>query len=82
MRFRDNAFQRKNFGEDWDDRIVLFCSCVGDNEYLGFKVKGHSYQIIHCIMEQLPEEWINVEYSFDDFLFQLIQEKGRKYWLR
>jgi hypothetical protein len=46
----ENTFQKENFGDDWSDEVILFCSCVGDNGYLGFRICGHSFPIVHCII--------------------------------
>lgn len=77
-----NQFQRENFDQDWDISIILFCECIGDAEYLGFKIgENGSCQIVYCILDTLPQEWDVIESSFDDFITKLIEEKGRKYWL-
>ena len=78
---KENAFQKKNFGEDWSDDILLFCRIVGVDEYLGFKKNGCSYKILHCIMDSLPNEWTVIANSFDDFMLRLIKERGKEYWL-
>lgn len=78
---KHNESQRRNFGQDWDSEIVLFCECIGDAEYLGFKVSKNGYVVVYCIMDMLPQEWEIIEGSFDDLIGKLIEEKGRKYWL-
>jgi len=79
---RHNEFQRENFGGDWDDRIILFCECIGNAEYLGFKLEEiGSFQIVYCVLDVLPEEWTIVESSFEIFMNKLIEGKGREYWL-
>ncbi|UII32806.1 SMI1/KNR4 family protein [Fulvivirga ulvae] len=77
----ENRFQRENFGEDWADDVLLFGVCLGDNEYLGFRVEKKSYKILHCIMELYPDEWQIIDTNFDHFLAKLIRERGQKYWL-
>jgi hypothetical protein len=79
---KHNEFQRKSFGQDWDFNILLFCECIGDAEYLGFNLneQGRS-NIVHCIMDSLPQEWEIIENSFDDLIKKIIEEKGKKYWL-
>jgi len=79
--YKQNKFQKENFGTDWDDRVILFCEIFGDNEYLGFRFDGHKYGIVYCIMEQLPQEWEQIEGTFEELLVNIIKEKGRKYWL-
>lgn len=79
---KHNEFQKGNFGQDWDSQIILFCECIGDAEYLGFKlIENGDANIVYCIMDMLPHEWQIVESSFNDFINKLIEEKGRKYWL-
>ena len=80
--FKHNKFQRENFGQDWNSEIILFCECIGDAEYLGFKLNENGdSSIVYCIMDMLPQEWHIIESAFDDFITKLIEEKGRKYWL-
>jgi hypothetical protein len=38
-------------------------------------------QIVHCIMDELPSNWEVIGNLFDDFVTNLIEEKGKKYWL-
>lgn len=80
--FRENSFQKQNFGKDWNDTIVLFCQCVGDNEYLALKYNESNYEIIYCIMELLPTEWQIIEKDFGDLIHNLILKRGEKYWLK
>ena len=77
----ENQFQKSNFEVDWDDHIILFCLCAGDNEYIGFKLHESGYAIVHCIMEFSPSAWQIVGDSFDVFVNRLLEEKGKKYWL-
>jgi hypothetical protein len=77
----ENLFQRKNFGKDWDDNIILFCLCIGDGECIGFQLKNGGYEVIHCILDEIPSSWQTIDASFDDFIGKLIVEKGKKYWL-
>lgn len=79
---QENELQKGSFGEDWDKSIILFCSCVGDSEYVGLKLTSNkSYEIVDCVMDQLPSTWKTVGNSLDDFINKLIDEKGRKFWL-
>lgn len=79
----NDKFQRDNFGRDWNQRVILFCSSLGDNEFIGFKLlSGTEYEIIDCWMDELPERWTKIGNSFNDFLERLIDERGRKFWLR
>jgi len=78
----ENSFQKKNFGDDWRENIILFCLCIGDAEFLGFKIiNDKTYEIIYCIMDELPGTWQVIDKSFSNFVSKLIEEKGRKYWL-
>lgn len=78
---KENAFQKENFGSNWDESIVLFCSCLGDNEYLGFKIHEDMYDIVDCVMDVVPKAWEVIGSNFDDLIQKLIKEKGKKYWL-
>jgi hypothetical protein len=78
---KENSFQKENFGTDWNDSIILFCCCVGDAEYIGFKFDDEGkYSLVYCIMDELPENWHTFKGSFGDFVETLINENGRKYW--
>jgi len=78
----ENSFQKKNFGEEWDDSILLFSVFLGDNEYLGFKFdRFNRYTIVHAIMELVPGEWNIIEVRFDDLMDKFLEAKGKKYWL-
>lgn len=78
---KHNVFQKENFEDDWDENIVLFCKCLGDAEYIGFKfTDAGKYSLVYCIMDELPENWHTFKGSFGDFFETLINENGRKYW--
>jgi hypothetical protein len=77
-----NEFQKTNFGLDWNENIILFCECIGDAEYLGFKLNENgTSNIIYCILDLYPNEWKNLDLNFSNFINKLIEEKGKKYWL-
>lgn len=79
---KHNEFQKENFDQDWDTETILFCECIGDAEYLGFRLNENGgLQIVYCIMDMLPQEWEVIEDSFEVLMNKLIKEKGRKYWL-
>ena len=77
-----NKFQKENLGSDWDERIVLICACLGDGDYVGIKTNtDDSYEIIDCFGEEIPANWNSIGNSFSDFLEELIDQKGKKFWL-
>lgn len=78
---RENKFQKLNFEGDWDDHVIIFCSCIGDGDYIGFRLSNDGYEIIDCFGEEIPLNWRRIASSFDIFLEKLIDHKGRKYWL-
>lgn len=78
---RENKFQKLNFEDDWDDNVIIFCSCIGDGDYIGFHLSNDGYEIIDCFGEEIPLNWRPIEPSFDIFLEKLIDHKGEKYWL-
>lgn len=78
----ENKFQKENLSDDWDENIILICSCLGDGDYIRMKILNESsYQLLDCFNEKLPYEWNVIGTSFDTFLEKLIDEKGRKFWL-
>ncbi len=79
---KENTFEKKHLEDEWDDRIILFCSCLGDGDHIGVKVlTDDSYEIIDCFHEEIPSSWRKIGSSFDDFLERLLKEKGKKFWL-
>jgi len=78
---RQNSSQKNSFGEDWDNNIILFCRCLGDAEYMGFKVsETHNYEIVHCFMDEWPEKWKVLKCNFKEFINLLIDEEGKEFW--
>lgn len=78
-----DIFQKENFSEDWNDNIVLFCEILGDNEFIGYMANENgNVELAYYIMDLLPEHWDKIEGSFEDFMSELIIEKGRKFWIR
>jgi hypothetical protein len=78
----NDLIQRKEFGEDWNENIIQFCSCLGDGDHIGFKIFDDlSYKIADCFHEELPNEWKTSTYNFDDFLEKLVDMRGKKFWL-
>jgi hypothetical protein len=79
---QENEFRKEGFGEYWDNNVILFCYLVGIGECIGFRFKvTKDYEIVHCFMDVLPNEWLVIGNSFDEFIENLIQEKGKEYWL-
>jgi len=78
----ENKFQKENFGLDWDERIILICACLGDGDYIGIKLnEDRSYEIVDAFGEEIPANWNSIGSSFSEFLENLIEEKGKKFWL-
>lgn len=78
----ENLFQKSTYENDWDEKVILFCLIIGDNEYLGFREKAiGKYEIIHCIMDYMPNEWIYIASSLEELILDLIEKRGKKYWL-
>lgn len=76
-----NTVQKSSFGENWDDKIILFCRILGDAEFLGFKIaNSQNYEIIHCFMDEWPEKWKVIGVKLNDFISKLIDEKGLEFW--
>ena len=79
---KHNSFQKENLENYWDSEIILFCECIGDAEYLGFKFNDNGLpKVVYCIMDIIPEKWAIIENTFEDLINKLIEERGRKYWL-
>lgn len=53
---KGNVFQKKQFGDDWDDDILLFGQGLGDDEYVGFRCHSDRYEILDCVMDMMPDE--------------------------
>lgn len=78
-----NKFIANEYGEDWINSIIIFAECIGEGNYLGFKVSENceEYQVLDCFHEELPINWKTIDKSFDMFLYHLILHNGNKYWL-
>ena len=80
---RENKFHKENLGVDWDERIVLICSCLGDGDYIGMKTsEDKAYEIVDAFGEEIPANWNSIGNSFSQFLEHLIDQRGRKFWLK
>lgn len=70
------------YDNEWDQAIIVFCSILGEGNFIGFRVLDETtYEILDCFHEYLPAEWEVIGTSFDEFLEKLIDLKGKKYWL-
>jgi hypothetical protein len=79
---KENHLQRLTYEEDWDDNLTVFCNLIGDGDFLSFRVhEDHSYSVVDCYHDDIPKNWKVIANSFDDFLNQLIDQKGRRFWL-
>ena len=77
-----NAFHKEHLGDDWDNRIILICASLGDGDYIGLKLfDDETYEVIDAFGEEIPANWNKIGDSFDDFLLQLIETRGKKFWL-
>lgn len=53
---------------DWIDSIIIFAECIGEGNYLGFKIiASNEYEIIDCFHEEIPINWNAIGNSFDLF---------------
>ena len=58
---------KNTFEEDWQDNIIIFAKIIGEDNYLGFRMKENYYEIIDCYFEESPSEWAVIAYEFDEF---------------
>ena len=73
---------KEAYGTDWNDNIIVFCECIGEGNYIGFRVKNkNSYEVVDCFHEDLPSEWKTIAFSLENFLENLLNAKGKKFWL-
>jgi hypothetical protein len=78
----ENTFQRNNYGEDWDTNVIIFCTCLGEGNFIGFRNLGlNKYEIIDCYHEELPCDWVAIGDSLYEFMEKFIDTKGKNYWL-
>lgn len=75
------SYGKNTFEEDWQDNILFFAKIIGEDNYLGFRMKENKYEVIDCYFEELPSEWNIVAESFDDFLEKYITNNGEKFWI-
>ncbi len=78
-------FETNNFKDiyesDWDESIILFCSVLGSGDYIGFRIKSNSYEVIDCCHDDRPQDWSVITNTFTDFINQLLDAKGTSFWL-
>lgn len=77
-------YAKNTFEEEWDESIVIFAKIIGEDNYLGFKIKDNDrnqYVILDCYFEECPEEWRVIEGSFDEFLSKYLLSNGSKFWI-
>lgn len=79
---KQNKEIKESYENDWDETMIVFCTILGEGNYIGFKVLDeNTYEILDCFHEYLPAEWEVIGKSFDAYLEKLIDLKGEKYWL-
>jgi hypothetical protein len=77
-----NTRLSEDYDEEWENNIIVFCECVGEGNYLGFRIlNNNSYEVIDCFHEEVPANWGKISSSFEDLLEKLINYKGKKFWL-
>lgn len=80
---KENKAIKKLYEEYWDESVIVFCTILGEGNYIGFRVRGgNTYEILDCFHEYVPAQWEVIGHSFDEFLERLIDLKGEKYWLK
>lgn len=75
------SYGKNTFEEDWQDNVLFFAKIIGEDNYLGFRMKENNYEVIDCYFEELPSEWSAVAENFDDFLEEYITRNGEKFWI-
>jgi hypothetical protein len=79
---QENKALKGSYEEYWDDSITIFCTILGEGNYIGFRMsESKTYEILDCFHEYVPAQWEIISGSFDAFLEKLIDLKGEKFWL-
>ena len=78
-----NKLAQATFDEDWNDKILIYGKYIGENNYLGFYVEDDysEYKVIDCYFDDVPNNWRIIAKDFDDFIKQIVENNGNKYWL-
>jgi hypothetical protein len=74
-------YAKNTYDEEWQDNIVIFAKIIGEDNYLGFRIKDYKYEILDCYFEEAPLEWRTISNDFDDFLVKYIHMNGEKFWI-
>lgn len=74
-------YSKNTYEEDWCDDIIIFAKTIGEDNYLGFRIKEDGYEILDCYFEEIPSDWEVISNDFDDFLCKYISEEGNKFWI-
>ena len=78
-------YAKNTFEEEWDESIIIFAKIIGEDNYLGFKMRDsdrNKYVILDCYFEECPKEWRVIDISFDDFLSKYLLINGCKFWVK
>lgn len=79
---KENRIQRQTYGQEWDDRLTVFCNVLGDGDFLSFRLRpDNNYDILDCDHDESPDNWNVISHSFNDFLKGLIDGNGKRFWL-
>ena len=79
---KQTEFQRNNYEDEWDTKLTVFFSLLGDGDFLSFRTYNDSnFEILDCYHDDHRYNWKVIGNSFNEFLEKLINEKGRRFWL-
>jgi len=77
-----NKLVGDSYGDEWDDRFLVFAECIGDGTYLAVKRLPNGNEVVDCFLEVDPSEWKIISPGVTEFFAQLIKSNGQKFWLK
>ncbi|WP_341350756.1 SMI1/KNR4 family protein [Sabulibacter ruber] len=79
---KETRFLKESYEEDWDSSLIVFCSIIGNGDFIAFRTypKG-TYDILDCYHDDVPANWMKICDSLEEFIEKLISSKGNLYWL-
>ena len=79
---KENENQKNTYEEDWGKNLTVFCTVLGDGDFLAFR-KGalNNYDILDCYHDDTPKNWKVICSSFSEFMNRLLDSKGKRFWL-
>jgi hypothetical protein len=75
----ENRILQQTYDEEWLPNRIAFCVILGEGNFLAIDLNNNS--ILDGFHEDPPIEWNKISNNLNDFLKELIDLNGKKFWL-